>query len=274
MLEGNSKITRGNGTYANPVPNAFSLPAAAVEGADSGACPGSTVVCRNSCYVKGLAKHAPEVYQGYQRNLTALQACLAEDRLFYYSALTLAMWIEENAAAGFRWHVSGDVLSVRHAEWIEEVCRLAPDVPFWIYTRTFEAVETLSRAENLAVNVSADTENFRDARIIAAAYGARLCYLTENAQHLFVGGIGRDDLAWCSRCGCYADKPSDACIPPLPQGSVIFPDYALRGRGLDEPTKTPFWRSLSNEQRKMVCSVDYFGQSEQNRCGPCVKCLT
>lgn len=249
-IDGNGKVTRGNGTFAEPRPNAFSLPAASVDDPYSHvggrACPGSTPACRASCYVRGLARAQPALYARYQSNADALAIALSTEQGFCFSAMRLAAWIEDNAAGGFRWHVSGDVLHARHAEWIVEVCSLAPSVPFWIYTRTLDCVAALTRADNLAVNVSADVDNFIDARAIALRYGARLCYLVENA----------------------------APIPALPGGSVIFPDYALRGRDLEVPTDAPWWQSLTHEQRVQVCPADFGGQSESARCGPCRKCLT
>lgn len=248
FIEGNSKITRENGTYNNPKPNALSLPAASVVDpyphTGPRACPGSTPTCRASCYVKGLAQHAPEIYSRYQANADALAVILTpgNDRQFFHSALKLAQWIEENAAGGFRWHVSGDVLHAHHALWITEVCSLAPDVDFWIYTRTLDAVPTLIRAFNLAVNVSADSDNYADALAVARANGARVCYLTMNGE-----------------------------LPDLPDGSVIFPDYALRTRKPgDDATR---WQSLTPEQRRGVCPTDQFGQSEAHRCGPYRKCF-
>ena len=248
FLDGNSKITRENGTYSNPKPNALSLPAASVADvyahATPRACPGSTPTCRASCYVKGLAQHAPEIYSRYQSNADALATILkpGNDRAFFLSALKLAQWIEENAAGGFRWHVSGDVLHAHHALWIAEVCALAPGVEFWIYTRTLEAVPVLIRAHNLAVNVSADADNFIAAREVAQANGARVCYLT-----------------------------TDGSLPELPDGSVIFPDYALRTRKPGDDAT--WWNSLTPDQRRGVCPTDQFGQSEAHRCGPCRKCF-
>jgi hypothetical protein len=279
FIDGNSKITRENGTYTNPKPNAFSLPAASVEGAgDTTACPGSTSVCRDSCYVKGLAKHAPELYGKYLGNAHALAQILAKpgSEEFSHSAMILADWIEENAAAGFRWHVSGDVQSLVHARWIVEVCSLAPEVPFWIYTRTLRAVGTLRRAPNLAVNVSADRENFTAASLAASAHGVRLCYLADKAEHDW--RMFRENApAHCDNCGAFdipaPHVPPGACLPDLPPGSVIFPDYALRGRALADPTSTAWWQSLTHAQRAMVCGTDFFGQSEAHRCGPCRKCF-
>lgn len=276
-LDGNGKVTRSNGTFTEPKPNAFSLPAASVDDPYSHvggrACPGSTPVCRNSCYVRGLARTQPALYARYQSNADALAIALSTEQGFCFSALRLAEWIEDNAAGGFRWHVSGDVLHARHAEWIVEVCSLAPDVPFWIYTRTLDCVAALTRADNLAVNVSADVDNFIDARAIALRYGARLCYLVENAEHDWEP-FHENAPRYCRRCQQYEIAGCGACVPPLPGGSVIFPDYALRGRDLEVPTDAPWWQSLTHEQRAATCGADFFGQSESARCGPCRKCLT
>jgi hypothetical protein len=312
-LDGNSKITAGNGTYADPAPNAFSLPAASVEGVAqilgidgprgrvrSRACPGSTEVCRESCYVRGLAKHAPEIYDRYRTNAHWLGRFLQSDRDAFRAALALATWIRGHAAAGFRWHVSGDVWNEAHAEWIVNVAMLAPDVPMWIYTRTLAVVSTLRAARNLAVNVSADRENYAEARRCAQATGARLTYLVGDATRPHCetcGTLSRNaaNSAWVCECGAlwshdreycvneYADTlrhggpfpiaPGAGVPADLPPGSVVFPDYALRGRDLDEPTTAPWWQALSHEQRAMVCPTDFFGQSEAHRCGPCGKCL-
>ena len=249
FIDGNSKITRENGTYTHPKPNALSLPAASVPdpyphvGA-ARSCPGSTPACRSSCYVKGLAQHAPGIYSGYQGNADALASILklGNDRQFFHSALILAQWIEENAAGGFRWHVSGDVLHAHHALWITEVCALAPAVDFWIYTRTLDTVPVLERAYNLAVNVSADADNFTEASAVARACGVRLCYLT-----------------------------IDGALPDLPDGSVIFPDYSLRTRKPGDDAT--WWDALATDQRRMICPTDQHGQSEAHRCGPCRKCF-
>lgn len=247
FVDGNSKITLANGTYAEPAPNAFSLPAASVSGLNVGHCPGSTTICRDTCYVKGLARRAPSVYAGYERNAQVLDSLLGDRVEAMHAAEALAEWIRAYAPHGFRWHVSGDVWHRAHARWIVSVCQAAPAVPFWIYTRTLGAVSTLTHAENLAVNVSTDTANYSSASSVARLNGCRTC-------HMATG---------------------DGAVPgDLSPGDVIFPDYALRGRDLEEPSDAPWWQGLTHEQRAMVCPADFFGQSEQHRCGPCRKCLT
>jgi hypothetical protein len=239
-IDGNSKVTWANGTYEKPKPNAFSLPHIAT-------CPGSTPRCRESCYVHGLKKNAPEVYRLYELNeLTLHTLFMGGGARMQDAAATLAAWIEQNASGGFRWHNSGDVFSYRHANWIKSVCEFAPDVNFWIYTRTLNVVPVLVEAKNLAVNVSVDKHNWVEGSKAAFDSGARLCYLVSEI---------------------------DEVLPALPEGSVIFPDYPLRGRSLPIATDAPWWKSISIEQKRMTCPVDFFGQSEENRCGRCVKCL-
>lgn len=250
VIDGNSKITCGNGTYANPAPNAFSLPAASVQGhpprADLGFCPGSTPTCRASCYVKGLAANAPDVYVEYRENAATLRAILADHALGWRAAWALGSWIAEHARDGFRWHVSGDVWGAEHARWITSVCFVSRDVRHWIYTRTFEAVGELVRAPNLAVNVSADRDNYDVARAVARRHGARLAYMSTTPDDVPAG---------------------------LPLDAVIFPDYPLRGRDLADKTSAPFWVGLPHTRRLQICPADFFGQSENHRCGPCTKCL-
>ncbi len=266
-VDGNQKITAGNGSYEDPRPNAFSLEAEAVVqrehnelAARTGRretypmlhCPGSTSVCRASCYVHGLEKHASDTYELYRHNSTMIREILGGDpgdaRVW---SVRFAEWINANAKGGFRWHVSGDVFSEDYARWIALVITGSPNVDHWIYTRSFELVYPLLDLRNLSLNLSCDRENYDAAVQYKAEAEARqlstpltLAYLTD-----------------------------DGALPDLPPHSVIFPDYDLRGRGLASPTDSVWWQGLTAMQRKMVCPVDFFGKSPTSRCGPCRKCL-
>jgi hypothetical protein len=60
----------------------------------------------------------------------------------------------------FRWHDSGDIMSLRHLENIVEVCRRTPTVRHWLPTREYGFVERYLKkhgafAANLCVRVSA-----------------------------------------------------------------------------------------------------------------------
>lgn len=238
-IDGNGKITAGNGTLDEPKPNAFSL----VQIED---CPGATATCKIGCYVHGLQKHAPETHALYVHNSIQIRKILLggpDDGRADVWATVMADWIGANCAGGFRWHVSGDVFCDRYAQWIAVVCQRSPNINHWIYTRSFGSVLALTKASNLVVNISCDRDNIIDATRISERYGLRLCYLT-----------------------------SDGHVPAgLPDGSVIFPDYNLRG---GNPAGQEWFSGLSPDYKSFVCPVDYHGKSENRRCGPCNRCLT
>jgi len=238
LIDGNEKIAC-DGTYEDPAPNAISL----VHKED---CPGSTETCRRDCYVHGLKAAQPDLFAAYQENSRTIREILADDVLSVEWVVALADWVNRNARGGFRWHVSGDVLDRRHARWIQAVCHCAPEVTFWIYTRTFSCIPALVEAPNLVVNVSADWDNYHEARAVALRYGLRLCYYQD------------------------AERPEPLC---LPDGSVIFPAYGLRGRGMERPTEHEWWRGLMARERRMVCPVDFFGKGRSLRCAVCRRCL-
>lgn len=244
-LDGNSKITAGNGTFAAPAPNAFSL----VEVDD---CPGSTPTCRSSCYVQGLRATAPATHALYEHNSRTIRELLSNgtptEVLTW--AQVMADRIKRDAAHGFRWHVSGDIFSRGYAYFIADVVRASPDVRHWIYTRSHSLIGPLLGLDNLSLNLSADRDNYWSARSARAAaagkHEVRLAYLVTDDGYV----------------------PKD-----LPKGSVLFPDYALRGRDLPRPVDAAWWQGLAPVQRRMVCPVDFFGASESSRCGVCTKCM-
>lgn len=236
FVDGNSKVTAENGTMEDPVPNAFSLPHIAT-------CPKSTSVCRETCYVNGLMKYSPETYSKYLENFRVIQEVLMSKQAAAEAAGVLARHIMSTVTS-FRWHVSGDVFSERYAQWIVRTCVLAPEVNFWIYTRSTHLLPTLMTAKNLVINVSADKENAKKAIQAARDYGLRVCY-----------------------------ESTDGSFPELEQDDVVFPDYDFRGRKLDKPTDHPWFQSMNKDQRRLPCVADFWGQSEKTRCGPCNVCM-
>lgn len=227
-LDGNQKISGWR-----PTPNAFSL----VQVKD---CPGSTPVCRASCYVHHLEEHQPQIHDLYRHNSQTIRSILLDPATASGWARCLGEWITENAPReiGFRWHVSGDVFSPEYAAWLVLVCEHSPDVRHWIYTRTLEAVPDLITAENLTVNVSADDDNYVLASLVARRYNLRICYMGTRY-----------------------------CVPvTLRKGDVLFSDYAYR-RDLDWLVRQP------KSNQRAICPVDFLGKSEEHRCGPCQKCI-
>lgn len=260
FIDGNGKITRDNGTLAAPRPNAFSL--VQVE-----TCPGSTEACRSACYVHNLETHQGAIHDLYKHNTVEIRRILASDELASEWVMLMAGWIREHAAGGFRWHVSGDVFSPEYAEWIADVCAEAPEVPFWIYTRSFGdaylrplVAQSVGAGGNLAVNLSCDRDNY------IQAFAASVRHRTPK----FEDGVYAGN-EWLRLCYLTLDGtvPTD-----LPEGSVIFPDYNLRPRQFATLAESPWWGTLTPAQRAMVCPVDAHGKSEKNRCGPCTRCLT
>ncbi|OGN16219.1 MAG: hypothetical protein A3C81_02540 [Candidatus Yanofskybacteria bacterium RIFCSPHIGHO2_02_FULL_46_19] len=237
-FDGNGKITVGNGTFVQPVANSFSL----VQVED---CPFATKLCGSVCYVHRLEKAEAEVHSKYRYNSVTIREVLRDHTYAGTVREMFASYIYAYARKGFRWHVSGDIFSLEYAEFIAAICKMTPGVMQWIYTRSFPYVEPLLNIENLAINLSADAENYAKALVLHERHGLRMCYMTV-----------------------------DGSLPPdLPAGSVIFPSHELRGRELPDPKQAPWWQTLAPQQKRMVCPPDFFGQSEHLRCGPCRKCL-
>jgi hypothetical protein len=218
----------------------------------------------HNCYVHGLEAAAKTTHDLYRHNSRTLREIFAAPDGVGYSAdqpagrwwaRRLGAWIEEHARGGFRWHVSGDLFDPTYAWWVARVVECSPSVRHWIYTRSHAMSAAFVGVSNITVNYSVDVDNYETAKAYAAAHAAigepvRLCYMVTGDGHV----------------------PSD-----LPPGSVIFPDYSLRGSRGDTPNdqraSSSWWQSLTGEHRRMVCGVDFYGKSEKMRCGPCLKCI-
>lgn len=235
-FDGNSKVAVGK-PFADPTPNCFSL-------VSIDDCPYSTPICRSSCYTAGIKEFAPDTFAKYHLNSTTIRKYLGVDEQPILKAFTTH--IQKNNIDFFRWHVSGDIFSETYAKFIAQVCKASPDTTFWIYTRSFPWVHHITGIDNLTVNLSGDVDNIAECESTTNNNpGTRVCYMS-----------------------------TDGSVPEwLSNGSVIFPDYNLRGRDLDTPTDAPWWNTLTQEQKRMVCPPDFFGQSENIRCGPCTKCI-
>ena len=247
-VDGNSKITAGNGTFTKPKPNAFSLPS-------PDTCVGATTACRKACYTRGLRANAPELAQAYCENLAVVRNTLALPAANRNAAVArFANWIEAHCLGGFRWHVSGDFFSREYAAWVADVCWASRHVRHWVYTRALCYVDELVGVPNLVVNVSADLDNYTRARRTADHSGCRLCYFARAGEAI----------------------PTD-----LRPGDVIFPDYPLRLRlGGETPEAAAWWNALSLADKRRVCPADMWGQSETRRCtvpgayAGCTRCTT
>lgn len=265
-LDGNGKITAGNGTLVEPRPNAFSLPQVT-------SCPYRTPTCEKSCYVHNLQVAQPDLHALYVHNAAAIERIVGGSAAGSW-AIAAGAWIRDNAAAGFRWHVSGDVYSEAYARWIALVVRESPGVRHWIYTRSFvdsRLTEPLldvctERGGNLALNLSCDRDNFWLAKRFQETHRAgRLCYMVVEADTTRGYAVGPDPDE--------TRETVEIDIPELGDGDVIFPDYPLRPRAFATLAEAPFWQALTPQQRGLVCPVDAHGKSEKRRCGPCRRCM-
>lgn len=247
-LDGNQKITAGNGTYEAPRPNAFSL----VQIED---CPQSTPTCRAACYVAGIELHAKSTHDLYRHNSRTLReifaapdgagGLLADQPAGRWWARRLGVWIEEHARGGFRWHVSGDLFDPSYAWWVARVVEASPGVRHWIYTRSHNMSAAFVGVPNITVNYSVDADNYVAAQRYVAAHAA-------------IGEPVRQ---------CYMVTGDGAVPTDLPADSVLFPDYALRG------VRGAWFQALPSHQKKMVCPTDLSSKSERRRCGPCDRCI-
>jgi hypothetical protein len=147
--------------------NTFGLPAG-----DS--CPGKTPFCEG-CYAASLERIYTSTARLLRANYDALLA-LGDD-VDGMAAMLGAMvddWAAENAkvagAPVFRIHWDGDFYSLPYAQAWRRVVLAHPEVQFWAYTRTFDAVPVLAGIGNLALYLSVDAYNVDDAASWLALY--------------------------------------------------------------------------------------------------------
>lgn len=158
------------------VPNALPLPAGPLD--VGGSCPGVTAACRD-CYAAGLESWAPGFRRAAVANLDALRHLHEHGGQSAVVRALVALVAHSAAvqrAAGvrrpsFRWHSDGDLFASWYTVAVRKACAQTPDVDHWLYTRSLSLVRYLMpRPANLAVYVSADSENVRDAARVAARY--------------------------------------------------------------------------------------------------------
>lgn len=187
--------------------NSFGLPA----GVDF-SCPGATSVCAAVCYAGKLEK----IYSGVRKILTENLAALLAARTVDGMAGLLAGMVDsfradcdkEDAKRSkkgtgvpvkrvFRIHWDGDFFSHDYAEAWARVIAGAPDVRFWVYTRSFHTEGTaidvlplLADLPNLTLYLSVDSANVTQAAQARKRHPWALwAYLADTFAD------GREDLA-------------------------------------------------------------------------------
>lgn len=187
--------------------NSFGLPA----GVDF-SCPGATTVCAAVCYAGKLEK----IYSGVRAILTQNLAALLAARTVDGMAALLTDMVDgfredcekeekKRAKKGntapvkrvFRIHWDGDFFSHDYAEAWARVIAAAPDIRFWVYTRSFHTEGTaidvlplLAGLPNLTLYLSVDSANVRQAALARTRHSWVLwAYLADTFAD------GREDLA-------------------------------------------------------------------------------
>lgn len=119
-------------------------------------------VCEK-CYASKLERMRPSVKQGWTARLEALRAALSDDskaRDWINAMIQEVNRATAKAGEFFRWHDSGDLVSVPHLRMIVTVAMHTPNVRHWLPTKEAGIVKAYLRTggtipENLIVRVSA-----------------------------------------------------------------------------------------------------------------------
>ncbi|MGY1763052.1 hypothetical protein ACI79G_15480 [Geodermatophilus sp. SYSU D00779] len=186
-----------NGKTAR-IANSFGLPAGRRY-----SCPGATATCERVCYAGKLEKLYKGVLDVLTGNMLALagldrsgMAELLADMIGGFRAdCDRAERRGARVPRDFRIHWDGDFFSLAYAEAWADVIRAAPDIRFWVYTRSFDSaaldvLPALSGLSNLSVYLSVDPDNLEAAKQARQRHPwVRWAYLAETFAD------GRADLA-------------------------------------------------------------------------------
>lgn len=167
------------------VANSFGLTAGPPSA--GGSCPGATPFCEG-CYAKPLEVGFPSVGRLVAHNLSTLQsagsnvAALASLLRPVVETFVAECTKAEKKAGGpvervYRIHWDGDFYSRPYAAAWRIVIDENPGVQFWVYTRSFDVVDILQSAPNLALYLSVDADNARRAKATHKRFpGTRLAF--------------------------------------------------------------------------------------------------
>lgn len=154
--------------------------------AEGGTCPGCTKGpggcwylapgrMTHECYVDGLMRCYSGIKAVLQHNTDLLRnagsvAAMAdildaEFKRFEDAEFKRATKTGQPLNNLYRLHWSGDVFSLDYAEALKRAMLRHPDIRFWAYTRTFEAVPILHQVPNLILYLSLDPCNIADGLI-------------------------------------------------------------------------------------------------------------
>ena len=164
VLADNSKV-KFNPNRKNTFGLNFGLPE------NGGTCPGATLgpggclnvrngLKRPTCYMAKVTQIYKKVVGTLQYN-SDLVVGKSYDEMLKVLTNTFDTFKNDNKREDwfFRITYSGDIFSKDFAKAVRDACKLFPEIQFWLYTRSFDCVEVLSEAQNLAVYLSVDPVN-------------------------------------------------------------------------------------------------------------------
>jgi len=177
------------GTAQALAANAFPLPVGPIS--VGGSCDATTSACVD-CYAGNLENLYENFARGASANLANLQhlkECAGQSAVV--SALVVCVQHSENQqrARGvvspvFRWHSGGDIFTTWYGRAIRSAVVATSSVDHWIYTRDAVKVKTLLPTPvNLAVYLSADSENVAKMARAGSRFGLPLAMLADNQTH-------------------------------------------------------------------------------------------
>jgi Gene product 88 len=184
------------------IANAFSLPAG-----KSYSCNGATSICEAICYAGKLER----IYKGFRavvlHNWELLNGASRAKMTLLLTDMVNDFRAEcdkRGADKIFRIHADGDFFSEAYAIAWKAVIVNAPDVHFWVYTRSFtpslNVIPTLAGIDNLTVYLSVDADNEKYVADVIADYpDVKLAGLATTF------GEARDMLS------TFTDKPMPNC---------------------------------------------------------------
>lgn len=101
------------------------------------------------CYARKGRYRFPSVIAAHERRL----AGLSDPRWPFAMAMMIAHHTTM-AVPYFRWFDSGDLQSPEHLAQIIQVCKMLPDIRFWLPTQEWEMVRKVTLPKNLVVRLS------------------------------------------------------------------------------------------------------------------------
>ena len=163
--------------------------------------------CGDKCYAKKLAILRPTVARAYARNTAVARLAPAA----FFAAVRSAM----AKAEYFRFHVSGDIPSVRYLHEVINACKSAPRCQVLMFTKRFELVNDYLRFESLPENLHCLFSGWTN--LFPAEYGYNPHHLPETTVYAKDEDI-RPEWTLCGgNCldcaihdgGCWAAKPGE-----------------------------------------------------------------